>query len=159
MMGVGGGSENLRTLLLSGISGLIGGALSMAAGEYISVYSQKDAEESDIAKERAAQAHVRLRLLRPCALRMADPLPFLRCAPWCKLSVTSSQGTWLCCHEAVRVCPSMQSCRCHAACGYAVPHGFYLDSTYSVAFTRKLSRCCLKLIRYPLRRSTQRNQE
>jgi len=60
MMGVGGGSENLRTLLLSGISGLIGGALSMAAGEYISVYSQKDAEESDIAKEQAAQAHVRL---------------------------------------------------------------------------------------------------
>ncbi len=65
MMGVGGGSENLRTLLLSGISGLIGGALSMAAGEYISVYSQKDAEESDIAKEQAAQAHVRLRFLAP----------------------------------------------------------------------------------------------
>ena len=62
MMGVGGGSENLRTLLLSGASGLIGGALSMAAGEFISVYSQKDAEESDIAKERAAQAHVRPRL-------------------------------------------------------------------------------------------------
>ena len=59
MMGVGGGSEDLRTLLLSGMSGLVGGALSMAAGEFISVYSQKDAEESDIAKERAAQEHVR----------------------------------------------------------------------------------------------------
>ncbi len=63
MMGVGGGSEDLRTLLLSGFSGLIGGALSMAAGEFISVYSQKDAEESDIAKERAAQEHVRLQSL------------------------------------------------------------------------------------------------
>ena len=59
MMGVGGGSDDLRTLLLSGTSGLIGGALSMAAGEYISVYSQRDAEEADIAKEQAAQEHVR----------------------------------------------------------------------------------------------------
>jgi len=57
MMGVGGGSNDLKTLLLSGMSGLVGGALSMAAGEYISVYSQKDAELSDIAKERAAQEH------------------------------------------------------------------------------------------------------
>ena len=35
MMGVGGGSDNMHTLLLSGMSGLVGGALSMAAGEYI----------------------------------------------------------------------------------------------------------------------------
>jgi hypothetical protein len=30
----------------------------MAAGEYISVYSQKDSQDADIAKERAAQEHV-----------------------------------------------------------------------------------------------------
>lgn len=55
MMGVGGGSDDPKTLVLSGVAGLVGGALSMAAGEYISVYSQKDSQDADIAKERAAQ--------------------------------------------------------------------------------------------------------
>lgn len=45
--------------VLSGVAGLVGGALSMAAGEYISVFSQKDSQDADIAKERAAQEHVR----------------------------------------------------------------------------------------------------
>lgn len=40
MMGVGGGTEDRHTLLLSGVAGLVGGALSMAVGEYISVSSQ-----------------------------------------------------------------------------------------------------------------------
>jgi VIT1/CCC1 family predicted Fe2+/Mn2+ transporter len=40
MMGVGGGTEDKHTLLLSGVAGLVGGALSMAVGEYISVSSQ-----------------------------------------------------------------------------------------------------------------------
>jgi VIT1/CCC1 family predicted Fe2+/Mn2+ transporter len=57
MMGVGGGSEDAKTLVLSGVAGLVGGALSMAAGEYISVYSQKDSQEADMAKERQAQEH------------------------------------------------------------------------------------------------------
>lgn len=56
MLGVGGGSEVLSTMQLAGLAGLVGGALSMACGEYISVASQKDAEEADIAKERAEQA-------------------------------------------------------------------------------------------------------
>ena len=37
---------------LAGVAGLVAGALSMAAGEYISVSSQKDAEEADIEKVR-----------------------------------------------------------------------------------------------------------
>ncbi len=37
------------------MAGLVGGALSMAAGEYISVYSQKDSQDADIGKEREAQ--------------------------------------------------------------------------------------------------------
>lgn len=57
MMGVGGGSSSQQTLLLSGVAGLVGGALSMAAGEYISVYSQKDSQEADMEKERQAQEH------------------------------------------------------------------------------------------------------
>jgi VIT1/CCC1 family predicted Fe2+/Mn2+ transporter len=45
MMGVGGADADLRAMRLAGIAGLVGGALSMAVGEYISVSSQKDAEE------------------------------------------------------------------------------------------------------------------
>lgn len=40
---------------LAGVAGLVAGALSMAAGEYISVASQKDVEEADIEKERQEQ--------------------------------------------------------------------------------------------------------
>ena len=42
------------TILLSGIAGLAAGALSMAAGEYVSVSSQADAEHADIRIEREA---------------------------------------------------------------------------------------------------------
>ena len=51
LMGVGSGSTDLAVLRLSGIAALISGALSMAAGEYVSVSSQKDAEKADIEKE------------------------------------------------------------------------------------------------------------
>ncbi|KAL4447658.1 hypothetical protein ABPG75_004877 [Micractinium tetrahymenae] len=55
MMGVGGGTTNLATLRLAGVAGMVGGALSMAVGEYISVSSQRDAEKADIEKERLEQ--------------------------------------------------------------------------------------------------------
>jgi len=42
--------------VLAGVAGLVAGALSMAAGEYISVASQRDAELADVAKEAAEQA-------------------------------------------------------------------------------------------------------
>lgn len=41
-----------RAILLAGIAGLVGGALSMAAGEYVSVSSQADTEDADLALER-----------------------------------------------------------------------------------------------------------
>ena len=41
MLGVGGGSDSLHIVVLAGVAGLIGGALSMAVGEYISVSSQR----------------------------------------------------------------------------------------------------------------------
>lgn len=56
MIGVGGGSSALHIMILAGLAGLVGGALSMAVGEYISVASQKDAEQADIEKERQMQA-------------------------------------------------------------------------------------------------------
>ena len=39
-------------VLLAGVAGLVGGALSMAAGEFVSVSSQADTEKADLAKER-----------------------------------------------------------------------------------------------------------
>ncbi|KAL4445836.1 hypothetical protein ABPG77_009035 [Micractinium sp. CCAP 211/92] len=55
MMGVGGGTADLATLRLAGVAGMVGGALSMAVGEYISVSSQRDAERADIEQERLEQ--------------------------------------------------------------------------------------------------------
>lgn len=51
MMGVGAGNADLKVLRLSGVAGLIAGALSMAMGEYVSVSSQRDSEKADIKKE------------------------------------------------------------------------------------------------------------
>lgn len=51
LMGVSAGDDSLRFMRLSGVAGLIAGALSMAAGEYVSVSSQRDAEKADIHKE------------------------------------------------------------------------------------------------------------
>jgi VIT family len=54
--GVGGGNSAQHIMVLAGVAALVGGALSMAVGEYISVASQRDAEEADIEKERREQA-------------------------------------------------------------------------------------------------------
>lgn len=55
LLGVSGGDAEQRAMQLAGVAGLVAGALSMACGEYISVSSQKDAEEADIEKERQEQ--------------------------------------------------------------------------------------------------------
>jgi VIT1/CCC1 family predicted Fe2+/Mn2+ transporter len=54
VMGVAAASSDSDTILLSGVAGLVAGAISMAAGEYVSVSSQADAEKADLAMERAA---------------------------------------------------------------------------------------------------------
>lgn len=41
-----------RQVLIAGLAGLVAGAMSMAAGEYVSVSSQADAEQADLARER-----------------------------------------------------------------------------------------------------------
>ncbi len=50
--GVAAGSGDKATILLAGFAGLVAGALSMAAGEYVSVSSQADAEKADVAREK-----------------------------------------------------------------------------------------------------------
>src|SRR5207344_2355799 len=43
-------------VLIAGVAGLVAGAMSMAAGEYVSVSSQADTEHADLARERAELA-------------------------------------------------------------------------------------------------------
>jgi vacuolar iron transporter family protein len=51
VVGVAAAAASPSAVLLAGLAGLVAGALSMAAGEYVSVSSQRDAERSDIARE------------------------------------------------------------------------------------------------------------
>jgi len=52
VVGVAGATTDNAALLVAGLAGLIGGAISMALGEYVSVSSQRDSEHALIAKER-----------------------------------------------------------------------------------------------------------
>lgn len=52
VVGVAAGGASQSNILLTGIAGLVAGALSMAAGEYISVQSQADTENADLTRER-----------------------------------------------------------------------------------------------------------
>lgn len=56
MLGVSAAHASSSTILTAGIAGLTAGALSMAAGEYVSVSSQKDSEREDMAIERRSLA-------------------------------------------------------------------------------------------------------
>ncbi len=52
IIGVAAASETRDPIVLAGVAGLVAGALSMAAGEYVSVSSQTDIENADIAREK-----------------------------------------------------------------------------------------------------------
>jgi VIT1/CCC1 family predicted Fe2+/Mn2+ transporter len=56
VVGVAGATTDHSIIATAGIAGLVAGALSMAAGEYISVSTQRDAEKSYISKEKAELA-------------------------------------------------------------------------------------------------------
>jgi VIT1/CCC1 family predicted Fe2+/Mn2+ transporter len=51
MMGIAAASNDSAAILLAGVAGLVAGAMSMAAGEYVSVRSQADTEAADLARE------------------------------------------------------------------------------------------------------------
>jgi VIT1/CCC1 family predicted Fe2+/Mn2+ transporter len=53
MVGDAAAASSRSTILVAGIAGLTAGALSMAAGEYVSVSSQRDTEHADLERERA----------------------------------------------------------------------------------------------------------
>ncbi len=54
IIGVAAASTSRESILIAGVAGLVGGAMSMAAGEYVSVSSQSDTEKADIALEKRA---------------------------------------------------------------------------------------------------------
>jgi VIT1/CCC1 family predicted Fe2+/Mn2+ transporter len=52
VLGVAAAHATHRNLLIAGMAGLVAGAMSMAAGEYVSVHSQADTESADLDIER-----------------------------------------------------------------------------------------------------------
>lgn len=54
IVGVAAATSNVGTIFVAGTAGLVAGAMSMAAGEYVSVSSQSDVEAADIAREKQA---------------------------------------------------------------------------------------------------------
>jgi VIT family len=71
ILGVASAAVSQSEVLLAGVAGLVAGAMSLAAGEYLSVSSQSDTEGADLAREKRGgprcQAENRTRTrLSPC---------------------------------------------------------------------------------------------
>ena len=52
ILGVAAAGASSKSILIAGVAGLVAGAMSMAAGEYVSVSSQSDTENADLDRER-----------------------------------------------------------------------------------------------------------
>ncbi len=77
VLGVAAGGGDRGGILIAGVAGLVAGAMSMAAGEYVSVSSQVDTEEADLTRERGELAtsadSERAELARIYVTRGLDP--------------------------------------------------------------------------------------
>jgi VIT1/CCC1 family predicted Fe2+/Mn2+ transporter len=87
IVGVAAASSARSEILVAGVAGLVAGAMSMAAGEYVSVSSQSDTEQADLARERKelsdnvpfereelARIYIERGVDRDLALQVADQL-------------------------------------------------------------------------------------
>lgn len=87
IVGVAAASAKPSDILLTGVAGLVAGAMSMAAGEYVSVSSQSDTERADLAREtkelvatpelereELAQIYVKRGIDHDLAVKVADQL-------------------------------------------------------------------------------------
>lgn len=87
IVGVAAASAKSSDILIAGVAGLVAGAMSMAAGEYVSVSSQSDTERADLAREskeltddldfereELAQIYVKRGVDHDLAVRVADQL-------------------------------------------------------------------------------------
>lgn len=59
IVGVAAAGATQRDMMVAGVAGLVGGAMSMAAGEYVSVSTQSDSETTDIAREERSSSSTR----------------------------------------------------------------------------------------------------
>lgn len=57
LLGVVAANADHGTVVLTGVAGLVAGAMSMAAGEYVSVHSQADVEKADLSREKLELAN------------------------------------------------------------------------------------------------------
>lgn len=89
IVGVAVAAAPQNNILIAGVAGLVAGAMSMAAGEYVSVSSQSDTERADLARERKelsenpefeldelAEIYVRRGVDRPLARQVAKQLMY-----------------------------------------------------------------------------------
>src|SRR5512141_2571434 len=87
IVGVAAAEANRNSVLVAGMAGLVAGAMSMAAGEYVSVSSQSDTERADLGRERKelienaefdldelAEIYVKRGVDQPLARRVAQQL-------------------------------------------------------------------------------------
>jgi VIT1/CCC1 family predicted Fe2+/Mn2+ transporter len=87
MIGVAAASASKGAILVAGVAGLVAGAMSMAVGEYVSVSSQRDAEQADVGCEKRELAadpqaelqelaviYVKRGLEKDLAMRVAEQL-------------------------------------------------------------------------------------
>ncbi|MCY7314111.1 MAG: VIT family protein [Rubrivivax sp.] len=87
LLGVAAAGAGGHNMLITGMAGLVAGAMSMAAGEYVSVHSQSDTEKADLSRERAelqsdpaaerrelAAIYVARGLAQPLAQQVAEQL-------------------------------------------------------------------------------------
>ena len=87
IVGVAAAAATRNDVLIAGIAGLVAGAMSMAAGEYVSVSSQSDTEQADLAREHKelnenpafeldelAEIYVKRGVDRPLARQVAEQL-------------------------------------------------------------------------------------
>ncbi|XP_010680566.2 vacuolar iron transporter homolog 3 [Beta vulgaris subsp. vulgaris] len=58
MMGVGAVKQDVKAMILTGFAGLVGGACSMAIGEYVSVYSQVDIEVAQLKRDKLKNGEI-----------------------------------------------------------------------------------------------------
>jgi vacuolar iron transporter family protein len=72
IVGVASADPSAKTVLLAGVAGLSAGAMSMAAGEYVSVSSQSDIEKADRIREEEALQHSPKEELRELAAIYED---------------------------------------------------------------------------------------
>ncbi|KAH0731941.1 hypothetical protein KY289_003129 [Solanum tuberosum] len=76
MMGIGAIHQDSKSMILTGIAGLVAGACSMAIGEFVSVYSQYDIEMSQIKRENAIELFEEKKKKLPSPLQAAGASAF-----------------------------------------------------------------------------------